>query len=195
VNRSVDFEGQPLPVTENPCEREKEMAPDRARVVTGFEASIDVDREVSLQTVRQQLIGSWRLVSYEIRGSDGPVTYPMGQNVTGFIMYVPDGYMSANLMVPRRPAFSGGGAASATPAELAAAAAGYFAYAGRFEVDESAALVLHHIDVCLIPNMVGSTQRRYITLEGSRLTLRGDPMPAGDRVVTPFIIWDRVSPE
>lgn len=147
-----------------------------------------------METLRQKLIGTWRLVSYEIRGSDGPVTHPMGREATGLIMYAPDGYVSANLMVPGRPAFSGASVASATPAELTAAAAGYFAYAGRFEVDQSAPLVLHHIDICLIPNMVGSTQRRHVILEGPRLTLRADPMPSGDGVATIFIIWERASP-
>lgn len=144
-----------------------------------------------METLRERLIGAWKLVSYEIRGSDGSMTQPMGRDAKGVIMYTLDGYVSANLMVPGRPAFSGGGSASATPAELSAAAAGYFAYAGRFEVDEAGLLVLHHIDVCLTPNLVGSSQRRHVTLEGPRLTLRADPVPSGDSMVTTFIIWER----
>ncbi len=116
--------------------------------------------------------------------------YPMGRDIDGLIMYAPDGYMSANLMIPGRPAYSGGGAASATPAELAAAAAGYFGYAGKFEVDEAAVVVIHRIEVALMPNLAGTTQQRHISLDGIRLTLRGDPMPAG---TTPYIIWDRIS--
>jgi hypothetical protein len=115
----------------------------------------------------------------------------MGREVDGLIMYVPDGYMSANLMVPGRPAYTGGATGSATPAELTAAAAGYFGYAGRFEVDETSKVVIHRIEVALMPNLAGTTQRRHISLEGMRLTLRGDATPAG---AIPFIIWDRVSP-
>ena len=143
-----------------------------------------------MQTLRERLIGTWRLVSYEVRGGDGSVVHPMGREVDGLIMYVPDGHMSANLMVPGRPAYTGGAAASATPAQLAAAAVGYFGYAGRFEVDEAAGVVIHRIEVALMPNLAGSTQRRYVSLEGKRLTLRADPMTDGS---TPFIIWDRVS--
>ena len=142
-----------------------------------------------MQTMRQQLIGTWRLVSYETRGGDGSIVYPMGQELDGMIMYAPDGYVSATLMVPGRPAYTGGAAASAVPSELAAAAAGYFGYAGRFEIDEASKVAIHHIEVALMPNLVGTTQRRYVTLSGSRLTLRGDPTPSG---VTPFIIWERV---
>lgn len=78
--------------------------------------------------MREQLTGAWRLVSYETRGGNGAVAYPMGREVEGLILYLRDGFMSANLMIPGRPPFSGGAAASATPAELAAAAAGCFAY-------------------------------------------------------------------
>ena len=65
-------------------------------------------------TLRERLIGTWRLVSYEVRGADGAVVYPMGQEVDGLIMYVPDGHMSGNLMVRGRAAYTGGAAASAT---------------------------------------------------------------------------------
>jgi Lipocalin-like domain len=139
--------------------------------------------------MRQRLIGTWRLVSYDLRGEDGSAVYPMGRDVDGLIMYAPNGYMSANLMIPGRPAYSGGAGASATQAELAAAAAGYFGYAGKFEVDEAAGVVIHRIEVALMPNLAGTTQRRYISMDGICLTLRGDPMPAG---TTPYIIWDRL---
>ncbi len=143
-----------------------------------------------MPTIRQQLIGTWRLVSYEVHNGDGSVVHPMGRDVDGLILYGADGFVSANLMVPGRAGYSGGAAASATEAELAAAAASYFAYAGRFEVDEAARTVMHRIDVALMPNLAGTAQRRHVLLEGIRLTLRGDPTPAG---ATPFIIWDRVS--
>jgi hypothetical protein len=107
-------------------------------------------------------------------------------------MYLPDGYMSANLMVPGRPAYSGGIAETATPPELAAAALGYFAYAGRYEVDEPAQAVRHHIEVALAPNLAGSTQFRHVRFEGRRLILRGDPIRLGDRMASYVINWERV---
>jgi hypothetical protein len=146
-----------------------------------------------MPTIREQLLGTWRLVSYYTEGTDGSIVYPMGQDVAGFIMYVADGYMSANLMVPGRPSYAGGTASSATPAELAAAAAGYFAYAARYEVDETAQLVRHHIDVALMPNLAGSTQLRHVRLEGRRLVLRGDPVQIGTRVAAHVITWERAA--
>jgi hypothetical protein len=145
-----------------------------------------------MPSIREQLLGTWRLASYYTEGTDGSIVYPMGQQARGFIMYLPDGYMSANLMVPGRPAYSGGIAETATPPELAAAALGYFAYAGRYEVDEPAQAVRHHIEVALAPNLAGSTQFRHVRFEGRRLILRGDPIRLGDRMASYVINWERV---
>ena len=147
-----------------------------------------------MPTIREQLLGTWRLVSYYTEGTDGSIVHPMGPDVSGFIMYVPDGFMSANLMVPGRPPYTGGVANTAAPAELAAAALGYFGYAGRYEVDEAAQLVRHFIEVALAPNLAGSMQLRHVRFEGRRLILRGDPVPIGDRIAAHVINWERVDP-
>jgi hypothetical protein len=61
------------------------------------------------QSLREQLIGAWTLVSYEERPLDGsPSFYPMSEQPVGIIMYTPDGYMSAQLMKPGRTPFASG---------------------------------------------------------------------------------------
>jgi hypothetical protein len=48
--------------------------------------------------LRDQLIGAWKLVSYEEKPVDGSASsFPMGEKPMGIIMYTPDGYMSAQL--------------------------------------------------------------------------------------------------
>jgi hypothetical protein len=146
-----------------------------------------------MPTIREQLLGTWRLVSYYTEGPDGSIAYPMGKDARGFIMYLPDGFMSANLMVPGRPPYTGGIAETATPAELTAAALGYFGYAGRYEVDEPAQGVRHHIEVALAPNLAGGTQFRHVRFDGRRLILRGDPIRLGERMASYVITWERVA--
>jgi hypothetical protein len=56
------------------------------------------------QTLRERLIGAWKLVSYVEEPVDGSAPfYPMGEEPQGIIMYTPDGYMSAQLMHPVVP--------------------------------------------------------------------------------------------
>ena len=43
------------------------------------------------------LIGAWRLVTYEAHSGD-EISYPLGEDASGYIMYTPDGYMSVLIM-------------------------------------------------------------------------------------------------
>ncbi len=57
-------------------------------------------------TLREQLIGAWKLVSYAVIPTDGSQPlYPMGENPMGIILYTADGYMSAQLMSADRRSF------------------------------------------------------------------------------------------
>ena len=45
-----------------------------------------------------RLLGTWRLVSYEARDSEGRVEYPLGENVSGLLIYDDGGNMSVHVM-------------------------------------------------------------------------------------------------
>jgi hypothetical protein len=68
--------------------------------------------------------------------------------------------MSATLMSLGRPK-APTRTLSAAPADIrAAAAAGYLSYSGTYSMDGDD--VLHHIELSLMPNWVGKTERRHI---------------------------------
>ncbi|NES72196.1 MAG: lipocalin-like domain-containing protein, partial [Okeania sp. SIO2D1] len=56
--------------------------------------------------VQNRFVGTWRLVSFELKDVNGQVTYPYGKDTIGYLMYTEDGYMSAVIMTARRPKFS-----------------------------------------------------------------------------------------
>jgi hypothetical protein len=126
--------------------------------------------------LRTNLIGAWILQTYEACSIDGAdVIYPLGADPRGIIMYTPDGYMSAQLMLSGRPRFSGDDMQLAPNDELAAAASGYLTYAGPYSVVGDG-LIAHHVEVSLLPNWIGGTQYRAARLSGSVLEL-GPPEP------------------
>jgi hypothetical protein len=43
-------------------------------------------------------VGTWRLVSSEIRAATGEVSNPFGDGVTGYLIYSDDGHMAAVIM-------------------------------------------------------------------------------------------------
>jgi len=53
-------------------------------------------------TLREQLIGAWRLVSFTAELRDGRVISPMGRAAEGLIVYSDSGVVSVNLSVGGR---------------------------------------------------------------------------------------------
>jgi len=140
-----------------------------------------------------RLVGVWLLVTYidEHEGSED--TQPFGPNPQGFLIYTVDGFVSAQLMKPGRPAFHASDWHHGTPQEYEAARSGYIAYCGTYEVDEVKATVTHIPFVSLLPNLIDGRQRRSIDLQGDRLVLRAAGAPvAGGVYVTSRLEWQRI---
>jgi hypothetical protein len=111
---------------------------------------------------RSDLVGRWRLLSYTT-GAD----YPMGRDALGVLQYSADGKVSVHIM-----------------------GEGYFAYYGDYTVDEAGSAVIHHLEMCSDPKLVGVSNLRMARLEGARLTLTGSMQLRGEtREIR--VVWDR----
>jgi hypothetical protein len=135
--------------------------------------------------LKQQLIGSYKLISYvqiDQNGVERRTNHTAGQ-----ISYDAAGRMSAQLMPGDRMPLPAGGAA--TDAQRAAAAAGYVAYFGRYEIDAEHGVVTHHVEGSLSQSMIGQAMPRYFEFspDGQTLYLT---TKNGDRV-TGRLRWDR----
>ena len=135
------------------------------------------------------IVGTWRLANYEARGADGSVSYPLGQNAAGYLIYTNDGYMSVAMMASGRESYAQEDLLGGSDAERLAAADGFFSYCGRFEVEGD--VVLHHIDVAFFPNRIGTSQRRFFSFEGDRLLLATPPMLIKGQEKVGHILWER----
>lgn len=143
---------------------------------------------------REQFIGSWKLISSEFRRSDGQVSYPLGKDVMGLIIYDADGYISAQLMNPDRPTFMVNDHLKGTPDEVKTAFEGLITYFGTYEIKENEKLVLHNIEGSSFPNWEGAVLKRFYEFADDRLTLSTPPMPMGGHTVTGVLIWKRAKP-
>jgi len=146
-------------------------------------------------TLRDELIGAWKLISYEEHPVDGSAPFkPMGENPMGIIMYTPDGYMSAQLMRPGRRLFASGDWFKGTLDEYQEEASTYIAYSGPFHVDEEKRTLTHSMFVSLFPNWIGQTQPRVVRIEGDILHLSTEtPIQSGGRTVMSRLEWKRAS--
>ncbi|MBI4788623.1 MAG: lipocalin-like domain-containing protein [Chloroflexi bacterium] len=120
---------------------------------------------------KEQIVGTWNLISYELRLRDGIVIRPMGEGVQGILMYDAQGHVVVELMDPERRYFESGDWLKGTPEEIKEAFEGSLAYYGTYELEEHKGMILHHIQGCTFPNWSGTDQERIIELAGDKLKL------------------------
>jgi hypothetical protein len=140
---------------------------------------------------KEQFIGTWKLVSSEFRRSNGEVTYPMGRNASGMLMYDANGHMSAQIIRPDRLTFASGDQLRGSPEEIASAFKGCVTYFGTYEVNEDKNTVTHHLESSSFPNWEGTDQRRFFEFYGNRLTLSTPRIPFGGEQVIALLVWER----
>jgi Lipocalin-like domain len=146
-------------------------------------------------TLRDQILGAWKLVSYiEEPAEGGPNQLPLGNEPLGLILYTSDGFMSAQLMKQGRMPFASGDVFRGTPEEHVDQGSGYMAYSGPYFVDEAHSIVEHSLYVSLCPNWLNGKQMRIARIEAGELQLRSKaPFRSGGRLVHGTVRWCRAS--
>ena len=136
-------------------------------------------------------VGAWRLQSFEIQSSTGEVSYPLGRDAVGLLLYADQGHMAVALMSAGRAHFPSKEIWAAGQEEKLAAFDSYNSYSGRYEVKQDK--VIHHVEVSLFPNWVGGSQERYFEFSGDRLTLRTPETTPDGAERTWIAIWQKVN--
>ena len=138
-----------------------------------------------------RLVGVWKLVSFHSQDSSGRISYPFGKNAQGRITYEPNGRMAVQLMDPDRPRFASDDPLVTSETEVRAAFGRYTAYYGTYSVNPDEQTIVHHIEVALLPNWVGTDQQRHFEFDGKYLTLKG-PLRLGGVQGTVSLVWERL---
>jgi hypothetical protein len=136
------------------------------------------------------LIGTWSLVSWQNTSADGRISYPLGEDAVGYIMYNADGYMFVAIMRRGRPMFAAADLFGSSTQEKARAADAYVSYCGRYEFRGET--VVHHVELSLFPNWVGTDQERLVEFAEDRMILSTRPTLFGGSQQTARLIWERL---
>ena len=142
---------------------------------------------------KEQFVGTWKLISFEFRRSDGAVSYPLGQNPAGMIMYAAQGYMSGHVMRRDRPAFVSGDPLQGSAEEIQTALEGYMAYCGTYDVNDQKGTIAHILECSLFPNWVGTIQTRFFECSENRLLLTTPPLMLGGQQQIVHVLWERMA--
>jgi len=116
-------------------------------------------------SIKNNLIGTWKLVSMQAESSDGDVSYPFGQDPIGYITFTNDNYVFLIVTNSGRKNFEQPDRLKASLEEKAQAIDTCSAYCGTYEVVDKELLM--KVISSLFPNWVGRVQRRHCEFNGN----------------------------
>ena len=134
------------------------------------------ENPADVESVRNRLIGAWRLAWLEEPGADGKVHRT---ECTGLLVYTSDGHMSVQVMY-RSPQ----SASRAAPAQYAQG--GYEASFGTYRIDERSHTFVFHVEGALVRTLVGQDLKRVYELSGNQLIVKSSDTSERWRVA-----WER----
>ncbi len=147
-----------------------------------------------MTTLKNELIGTWQLLSYievPVKGTDS--YFPMGKNPKGILIYGADGFMSVNISSSERSKFSSNDRYLSSQEEMLSCVKGYIAFAGSYQIDNNLAIVSYAIQSSSFPNWEGEIQERKIDFEGDVLYLKSvNPILSNNEYVNSYMTWQRV---
>ncbi len=148
----------------------------------------------SAQSLKQQLVGTWKVSSATMQVGDQKKPVPLGNDIVGLVMYNPDGYMCFTAMSANRPKFGSGDRAAGTVEQKAAAFESYRSTCGRYEVvSEKDRIITHAFEVSLTPDMTGQSEKRFVReISGDKLVLETIPHVLKGEKVTGIWTYQRV---
>jgi hypothetical protein len=115
------------------------------------------------KTLKDQLVGTWTLVSIIATDKSGAKSDRRGPNPKGLMIFESNGYFS--LMTSRAdiPNFAVNNVNQGTAEEYKAAMTGMIANVGTWSVDEATKTITTHIEAGSFPNLNGNKQTRVIS--------------------------------
>jgi hypothetical protein len=149
-------------------------------------------------SIREQLIGTWRLVSRESRRENGELEPDPKLSVVplGVLIYDRSGHVAAQLSRRDRTVETlreecRTAADTKGTSDTAQTVLGYDAYFGTYKINERDGIVTHHLESALWPEDVGKDIERHFKLSGDKLTISFNTSTHDGVKVTRTLTWER----
>jgi Lipocalin-like domain len=135
------------------------------------------------KSLKDQLVGTWTLASWEQTNEDGSKLQRYGSNPKGYNIFDANGRFFMMFARPDLPKIASGNPASATPEEAKAIVAGVVSYFGTYTVDEASKSITLRVEASSLPNQLGVDQKRTITsLTANELQISNPVAVAGGQI-------------
>ena len=142
------------------------------------------------KSLRERLVGTWKIVSVDNTRPDGSVKQIFGPEPKGIAIFDSGGNTAIVLMRSGRPKFAAGNRDLGTAEEFKATVQGTHAYFGTYSVIESEKTLVFHVEGNTFPNQEGIDTRRIISIEGDEFRWITPQPSVGGRSEA---VWKRVN--
>lgn len=137
------------------------------------------------------IVGTWKLVAWRrIEGADN-VSYPLGPDAVGMLIYTSEATMAVQITAAGRPQIATSDALGGDVNDRAQAYSTCLAYFGAYEMQGET--IVHHIESSLFPNWSGTVQSRPLSYDGKELVLSTPPVESPEGTVVNELSWVRVT--
>ncbi len=116
--------------------------------------------------------------------------YPFGKEALGYLVFSPEGYLTATIMADGRKNLTSRDPLRASQEEKASAAESYISYCGPCEVEKDKWRT--KVELGIVPNWVGGYEERYYKIDGKTLSVRSTPTLLGGKEVVAYLTFERV---
>jgi hypothetical protein len=127
------------------------------------------DLRAQQAVLKQELIGTWVLVSNDNVAADGIRRQLFGPSPKGIFIIDANGRYAQIQINPNRPKFKASTRMEGTPEENKAVVQATSASFGTWSVNEADKVLILHAEASMFPNFDGTDSKRSVTLTGDRL--------------------------
>lgn len=151
------------------------------------------DAVAQQKSLKEQLVGTWKLVSSHNVRSDGSRIDRAGPNPKGIVIYTSDGHFVFVNTRSDLPKLASNSRDRGTPEEYKAVVQGSLAYFGTYSVNEADKVITAQIEGSTFANMIGAPdQKRIITsLTADELKFTNPAPTSGGTLGTLELVWKR----
>jgi hypothetical protein len=142
--------------------------------------------------LKQQLTGTWTLVSVDNIYPDGSRVQPYGENPQGILMFDNIGNYAVQILKAVRPKVASGDKNKCTPEENAALVQGSNSHFGKYQVDETTKTIAFKIEHASFPNWENTEQKRSYTVTGKNLKYFVTQTTQGGQSVIAEVVWQKL---
>lgn len=137
---------------------------------------------------KKDLIGTWKLISFELKTDNGDIFYPLGKDAKGYLLYQQDGYMAVNIMANNRLNLKSEILFEET--EKILFPNNYLSYSGTYNNNIYDDYIIHNIEICSFPD-IGKNEKRFYQNDKKKLILTTEKKELKGKIFYAIASWEK----